>query len=116
MSDDFIRLKRTAETLELLKDRHAFMLLTIIALRARRTQEFAVHDLEPGEALLGDSDRYGLTRQEYRGAQRRLKRWGLAAFKPTSRGTVAKLLDHRIYDINDVSDRRTGPRAPSFAR
>ena len=34
--------------------------------------------------------------------------WGLAAFKPTSRGTVATLLDHRIYDINEaVCDNQT---------
>ncbi|HON91244.1 MAG TPA: hypothetical protein PLT20_05325 [Sedimentisphaerales bacterium] len=26
----------------------------------------------------------------------------MAAFKPTSRGTVATFLDHRIYDINDT--------------
>jgi hypothetical protein len=60
MSDDFIKLKRTSETL-------------------------------------------GLTRQEYRGAQRCLKRWGLAAFKPTSHGTVARLLNHRIFDVTEIT-------------
>jgi len=109
MKEGFIKLKRTNETLELLKDTSAFILLTTIAVRARRANEFTVHDLEPGEALLGDHDRHGLTRQEYRGAQRRLKRWGLAAFKPTTRGTVAKLLNDRIYDVDQaysISDRR----------
>ena len=103
MGEGFIKLKRTSETLELLKDTNAFILLTIIALRARRTREFTVHDLDPGEALLGNHDRYGLTRQEYRGAQRRLKRWGLAAFKPTSHGTVARLLNHRIFDVTEIA-------------
>jgi hypothetical protein len=100
MSEGFIKLRRTAETTELLNDPKAFTLLTVIALRARRTDEFNIHNLKAGEALLGDHERYGLTRQEYRSAQRRLKQWGLAAFKPTTNGTVASLLDQRIYDVN----------------
>ena len=34
MTEGFIKLKRTSETLELLKDPNAFILLTAIALRA----------------------------------------------------------------------------------
>jgi hypothetical protein len=108
MSQGFIKLNRSNEALELLSDPNAFILLTVIALRARRPREFTVHDLEPGEALLGDPGHYGLTRQEYRRAQRRLKRWGLAAFKPTSHGTVAKLLDRRIFDAGEIPPGKSG--------
>ena len=33
---------------------------------------------------------------------KRLGQWGFAAFKPTTRGTVATLCDNRIYDINEA--------------
>lgn len=104
MSEGFIKLRRTAESMELLNDPNAFILLTVIAVRARRTDEFNIHNLKSGEALVGDHAHYGLTRQEYRSAQQRLTRWGLATFKPTTNGTVARLLDRRIYDINAVPE------------
>ena len=100
MNRGFVKLNRSDETFELLQDPHAFTLLTVIAVRARRTEKFNIHNLRPGEALIGDYASYGMTRQQYRGAMQRLKRWGLASFKPTTRGTVATLLDDRIYDVN----------------
>lgn len=99
----FIKLERSHETFELLKDPTAFILLTTIALRARRTDEFNIHDLRSGEALVGDHDRCGLTRRQYRTAMRRLARWGFAAFRPTTRGTIATLCDTSIYDINETA-------------
>jgi hypothetical protein len=108
MNRGFIKLRRTDETLELLNDPNAFILLTVIALRARRTDEFNLHDLRSGEALVGDHARYGLSEQQYRSARKRLARWGFATFKPTTRGTVAMLLDDRVYDINEARDQRTG--------
>ena len=101
MSAGFIKLRRTEETLELLKDHDAFILLTVIALRARRPDEFNIHNLKSGEALIGDHDRYGLTQQQYRRAMRRLRRWGFATFKPTTHGTVATLVDARVYEISE---------------
>ncbi|MEN6424333.1 MAG: hypothetical protein ABFE13_03150 [Phycisphaerales bacterium] len=109
----FIKLKRSAETLELLNDLCAFTLLTVIALRARRSDEFNIHNLKSGEALIGDYKRYGLTRQQYRTAMKRLKQWGFAAFKPTTRGTVATLLDQRIHDINATPAQPTDDKPPT---
>jgi len=102
MNHGFIKLHRSPETLELLNDPNAFILLTVIALRARRTDEFNLHNLKSGEALIGDFKKYGLTHRQYRTAMKRLGQWGFAAFKPTTRGTVAMLCDTRIYDINEV--------------
>jgi len=70
-------------------------------------------NLKSGEALLGDHGRYGMTEREYRSAKRRLERWGLARFQATSRGTIARLLDQGIYDINEAPQGQTGdePRA-----
>jgi len=100
MNHGFIKLIRSAETLELLNDPNAFVLLTVIALRARRSDAFNIHNLQSGEALIGDYRKYGLTRQQYRTAMKRLGQWRFAAFKPTTRGTVATLCGNGIYDIN----------------
>ena len=73
MSNGFVKLKRTNETQELLKDPFAFGLLTVIAIRARRTNGLSVADLQARQALIGGYRSVGLTRQQYRNAKRRLK-------------------------------------------
>ena len=113
MNPGFIKLNRSSETFELLSDPNAFILLTVIALRARRTDEFNIHNLKSGEALIGDYQRCGLTRQQFRTAMKRLGKWGLAAFKPTTNGTVARLLQQRIYDINPVPEQPTANQPPT---
>ena len=100
MTTGFIKLNRSNETLELLNDPNAFILLTVIALHPA-DEQLNVHNLRCGEALIGDRAKCGLTQCQYRTAMKRLGRWGFAAFKPTSCGTIAMLLDHRVYDIND---------------
>jgi hypothetical protein len=106
MIEGFIKLQRNAETFELLRDTNAFVLLTVIALRARRTDDFNIDNLQPGEALVGDHRRYGMSERQYRSAKQRLKRWGFADFKPTNKGTIATLLDTRVYDINEAPSRQ----------
>ena len=108
MADGFIKMSRNSNVDELMKDIPAFMLLTQIARRARRMDSFSVDNLEPGEALIGDYSEIGLTYQQYRSAKERLKKYGLATFKPTNKGTIAKLVNTNIYDINiDVSNQQT---------
>jgi len=89
--------------MELIKEQDAFILLSIIALRARRTNEFNIHDLKPREALIGDFKNYGMTEQRYRTSKSKLEKWEFATFKSTSKGTIATLLDNGIYDINLVA-------------
>jgi hypothetical protein len=103
----YVKLRRSPATRELLKDGNAFLLLTAIALRAKRTDDFSIHGLQPGQALVGDHASYGLTQQEYRCAKVRLKRYGLADFKATSQGTIATLCDETIYDINVTTGQQT---------
>jgi len=107
MSSGFIKLQRNVETWEVLKDKNAFLLLTVIALRARRNNDFNKHDLLAGQALLGDYRNYGLSEQQYRTAKHKLQRWGFATFKATNRGTVATLTDTRIYDAHIEDEQRT---------
>ncbi len=77
----------------------AFLLLTIIAERACRTNGHP-SGLEIGEALVGDYDNYGMTRQRYRLAIQCLKANHLIVTKGTNKGTIATILNTRIYDIN----------------
>lgn len=102
MIEKFIKLNKSAMTLELLEeDPKAFLLLTQIALRAKRTIETSLSGIEMGEALIGDYEKIGLTHQEYRTRKDKLEKWKFATFKTTTKGTIAKLVDKRVYDINE---------------
>jgi hypothetical protein len=101
MSQGFIKLNRASAVELLAEDPQAFLLLTQIALRARRADgEYSRMSLKTNQALLGDYTKAGLTRQQYRAAQKRLERYGLATFKSTNKGTIATLVSTAVYDIN----------------
>ena len=101
MKNGFVKLIRSKETERLLKDDpNSFLLLTVIALRANWHDDFNTQGLQQGEALIGDYPNYGLTRQEYRGASLRLRKWQFVTFRATTKGTIARLSDKRVYDIN----------------
>ena len=95
----FIKLKRTKELEELFKYPNEFILLSLIAYRAKRTEN-RFDDLEIGEAMIGDISKIRMSNSAYRRAKNRLSKWKLCAFRGTSRGTIATLLDSSIYDIN----------------
>lgn len=101
-SRGFVKLQRSVVTEELMKDAPAFLLLTQIALRARWSREPGLNNLSFGEALVGDSRAIGLTEKAYRLAKARLAKWRLADFRGSSKGTIATLLDDRIYAIEDA--------------
>lgn len=96
---------RSEVALELIRhNKHAFNLLYIIAYRANwRGDNFNPHRLQFGEAFLGDYEKYGMTEGQYRTAKKQLERHGFATFKATSMGTIAKLVDSRIFKINPPS-------------
>jgi hypothetical protein len=98
----FLKLMRTedAENL-LLRFPNAFLLLTLIAWRARRAGEKCKWTgLEQGQAMVGDHDSCRLSRQKYRTAQSNLQTLGLATFKATNKGTIATICNAHVYDIN----------------
>jgi len=100
VNNGFLKLLRGKQTLELLKHPNAFTLLATIAYRARRKRLFDDERLGVGEALLGDYANYGMSEQQYRTAKTKLRQWGFATFKTTNRGTVARLVDNGVFDIN----------------
>jgi hypothetical protein len=100
MSEGYVKLKR--EALELLcNDPDAFLLLTLIALRIKRTDsKYANKKLKIGEAMIGDYRTIGLTRKRYRRAINKLIELQIGAFKGANKGTIATLLNSDIYDVN----------------
>lgn len=115
MAERFLQLNLDNEALEAdelaVSHPNAFILLYFIARRARR---FAGHSdgLEPGMAKIGDWENMGLSRQNYRTALKVLvvKRFlqiietnrnrKKSTTGSTTEGTLVKLLDSRIWDIN----------------
>jgi hypothetical protein len=98
----FVKLNRTKDVLELIKRRPtAFILLTIIAFRARRTNEEYFDNLKIGEAEIGDYKSYKATEQVYKTDKKFLEKYGLATFKPTTKGTIARIISTSIFDINE---------------
>ncbi len=95
---------RGKEIEELAKDPPAFVLMWQIAYRARRNSDFSVDNLKVGEALIGDYANIGLTRRQYRTRLDRLTNWGFVTIKTTNRGTIATIVDKRVYDINANSN------------
>ena len=107
-----MKLMKNKETMELLTNApNAFMLLTQIALRAKRTNDFSTHGLTIGQALIGDYKSIGLTEQKYRTAKGLLESWGFATFKGTNKGTIATLINSRVYDINEECRQRSKQRS-----
>lgn len=89
----------------------AYVLAAIIAHRAKWRDGFNPNKLRMGEALLGDHENYGMTMQRYRTAKKYLEDWGFATIRATSRGTVAKLIDTRLFSIlpGDINNQINEP-------
>jgi hypothetical protein len=114
----FFKCMRNSEALELIaKHPPSFILLYIIAFRANRHDAFNQHDLGPGQAFVGDYKRIGLTERTYRTAKQILEKHGFATFTPTSKGTVATLLNTRVFDVNlEQGDGRNDEQATDSRR
>ena len=76
----------------------AFILLCVIAMRARR--KVLLDNIGLGEAFIGDYEKWLSTEQQYRGDKCLLEKLKIATFNPTPRGTIAKLLPNPFFDIN----------------
>ena len=100
MGDGYVQFIKGNEFWELIKRSHAaFTLLSVIAQRARRINS-RISNLKIGEAMIGDFKNYGMSEQNYRTAKAILEECGLVTLKPTSEGTIAKIINTSIFDIN----------------
>lgn len=97
-------MERSPEFDALIKKRPtAFVLLAIIAKRARKVPLKVDDGYEVGEAFIGDYKEYGATQQSYRTDKKCLENFKLVTFKTTNRGTVAKIVNSSIFDISRES-------------
>lgn len=101
MAKSFYKIVRSQETLDLLKYPYEFTLFALIAYRARRKNGSNINNLEVGEALMGDYENHGATEQRYRTAKNNLERWGFITNKATNKGTIIKVINTDIFDINE---------------
>ena len=104
----WIGFHRSEETDELLaKEPKAFVLLALIARRARWKNPVISDGLEKGDALIGkhDFERHGWTEHDYRRAKKVLAGAKLVSFSrakgTTKSGTVATLLDARVFSLTE---------------
>jgi len=100
----FVKAMRSDEAAFLDTNPLANHVLNVIARRARRTPD-PLNGLQIGECFVGHKG-LGLSEQQYRTVKKNLQKWGLVEFKKaervTDRGTVARLLDSKVYDINET--------------
>ena len=97
--EGFIKYMRSEEAINLHSNRNANHLLCIIAFRASRKGN-PVLGVKPGEAFIGDFKKMELSHQEYRSAVSNLVKWGYITITTTNKGTIAKLCNSNVYDIN----------------
>jgi len=96
----FVKLMRSEEALTLaLTDGRAHQILTVIAIRASRTNN-PITKMRQGQARIGSAE-FGMSRQAYRLALKRLSEMGLITSKGTNKGTLATLTNRVVWDIND---------------
>jgi hypothetical protein len=100
----FVKAMRSDEAAFLDSNPLANHVLNVIARRARRSP-CPLTGLQIGECFVGHKG-LGLSEQQYRTVKKNLTKWGFVEFKKagrlTDRGTVAKLLNSDIYDINET--------------
>lgn len=101
----FVKLwERSSEFKVLIKQRPtAFVLLAVIAVRARKVPLKIDDGIKVGEAFIGDCEEYGATAQTYRTDKKYLEKMKIATFKPTNKGTIAMIVNSSIFDISRVS-------------
>tara|TARA_R100000750_G_scaffold29451_1_gene18598 strand:- start:1757 stop:2449 length:693 start_codon:yes stop_codon:yes gene_type:complete len=101
MSSGYIKLNRCADLENMIVRRpNAFMLLTLIAIRARWSEDSCkITGLTQGQAYIGDYRSCGLTRQQHRTALNWLKANQYVTTKSTTKGTTATLCDSSVYDV-----------------
>ena len=93
-----MEIKINRETDNLMKDTAAFLMLLKIAYNTKTDEGFSIPGLEIGEALI-TPDIVGLSPQTFRTTKKKLEKWGFATFKPTFKGTIAKMITDKFFAV-----------------
>lgn len=102
MSSGYLQFTRNSEEIELFRLRpSAFLLLALIAQRAKRTEDHPNKDLEIGEALIGDWEKYATSREIYRNDIKFLIKHQKATIRTTTKGTIARIVTTSPFNISE---------------
>ena len=63
--------------------------------------------------MIGDHKSIGLSQRQYRTAKQNLEKWKISTFKTTNKGTVARIINSSIYDINLESSDKLPDKRPT---
>jgi hypothetical protein len=98
----FIKLNRDGNSAEkMMAERPtAYLLLSLIAMRAKRSDNHPNKKLKLNQAYIGDKSYCGNNDNIYRSDKKYLEKHGYCRFEGTNQGTVATLLQNDIFDIN----------------
>jgi hypothetical protein len=97
-----IKIQRKAQWY-LENDVHVYLIMSQAMFRALRNEEsqFNIHKLKSGQALLGDFEKLGLSRQQYRDALDRIvKIYKIGTIQGTNKGTIITIINTTFCDIN----------------
>lgn len=86
------------ETDNLMKDTDAFLMLLKIAYNTKRDDLFSIPNLEIGEAFI-TAETVGMSQKTFRTTKKKLTKWGFANFRPTNKGTVARLTTDKFFKL-----------------
>lgn len=101
MIQKHIQLTLTDDEIELFRQRpSAFLLLCVVAKRAKRNMSHPDKELQIGEAYLGDWEMYSSGRQIYRTDLKFLEKHQKLTTRITNRGTIARLVTASPFNIN----------------
>lgn len=93
-----MEIKINKETDNLMKEKEAFFMLLKIAYETKREDLFSIPDLEIGEAFI-TPEICGYSVQTFRTTKKKLEKWGFATFKPTNKGTIAKITTDKFFTL-----------------
>jgi hypothetical protein len=115
---DYFVAWRSDDFLELLRKPNAFRLLALIAYRARWRDGYSADGVGPGECLLGADDVarvLKLSPRAYRTSKTVLEKGGFATFSGTGLGTVARIVNSRVFSTSVPENDRHNDRAEAEA-
>jgi hypothetical protein len=113
----FVKMMKTPDTVELIETSPlTFALAAVIAIRSRFMPGVSLKGLKQGECFLGDHRKCGLSMRQYRTAKQNLAKWRFATFKTTNKGTIARLIDKRLFDVLGVPCDKQADSQPTSSR
>jgi hypothetical protein len=116
-TESWFKAMRSADALELIRaNPNALVLAYLIGTRARYREGFNADGLGLGDAMLGDYENCGMTRQQHRTALAQLVKWKFATTRATTKGTIARLIDTRLFEVIPLYSNQPNNHQPTTSQ